>query len=790
MRSLNALKSRSINNDTLSKNRISLALNQTATTGASLGGGGGGTSNVDLTAISTDIVPTTNNLRDLGTETKFFKKLYVQDIAILGNILPNYEYFPPTSAILNPDGTVAVPNTLGNTIGTPAHLGNPTHFFGNIYVRDIFTSSNTISIGSAQLKSTGNTLDIPTGSKIGGVDPGTIRINGAVANTGSLPSTNAVGDGYVIEGNLWVASIINSTLASGWVNVGAFRGPAGAKGDTGNTGAKGDTGNPGAKGDTGNTGAQGAQGIQGNQGPPGVLEVTGGTLSGTITIPDLVISGNSVFGKSTLGTPAYRMDVSGSLNAASIFQNGVALGSIYATTSALNSFYNKETIDSSINNILSNYATTSALNSFYNKGAIDSSINNILSNYATTNYVTTQINNLIDGADTTLNTLAEIAAAIKNDASFGIVVYDKVAACDSSINTIRTNLFNTDSSINTIITSLSGYATSASLSSYATTDSLSSYSTKSVIDASLALYSTKSVIDASLANYASLLTDASFAGNIQIGTSRTVYVGINKSPSTAYALDISGDLDVNGNTFLGMGTNRVGINTTSPAYTLDVNGTINASSILVNGGAVVPGYSGNLFSFDTSFNGNVQIGSTRAQSLGINKTPSALFALDVSGPTSFFGNVSMDKRTTDISYAYFDMSAVTMNVYNLCEKFVTPTFSATPIFNYSTGSIFYVTPGANTNITSITFTNIPVIAGRSVSTTVIIDNASGTYTSYISATTINVNGTSITYRTQDGTAFAAPSAPHLVVHQFIMLFTSATLSATNPRIIGSMATIK
>jgi hypothetical protein len=193
---------------------------------------------------------------------------------------------------------------------------------------------------------------------------------------------------------------------------------------------------------------------------------------------------------------------------------------------------------------------------------------------------------------------------------------------------------------------------------------------------------------------------------------------------------------------------------------------------------------------DVSFAGNIQIGTSRAQSLGINKTPSSLFALDVSGPTSFLGNVSINKRTTDISYAYFDMSAVTMNVYNLCEKFVTPTFSATPIFNYSTGSIFYVTPGASTNITSITFTNIPVIAGRSVSTTVIIDNGSGTYTSYISATAITVNGTSITYRTQDGTAFAAPTAPHLVVHQFIMLFTSATLSATNPRIIGSMTTIK
>jgi hypothetical protein len=721
MRSLNALKSRSINNDTHSKNRVAFALNQTATTGASLGGGGGGTSNVDLTAVSTDIVPTTNNLRDLGTETKFFKKLYVQDIAIIGNILPNYEFFPPTSAILNPDGTVAVPNTLGNTIGTPAHLGNPTRFFGNIYVRDIFTSSNTISIGSAQLKSTGNTLDIPTGSKIGGVNPGTIVIKGAVANTGLLPnatggSTNAVGDGYVIEGNLWVASITNSTLASGWVNVGAFRGPKGDKGDTGNTGAKGDTGDTGAKGDTGARGLQGEQGIQGNQGPPGVLEVTGGTLSGTITIPDLVITGNSVFGKSTLGTPEYRMDVSGSLNASQLYQNGVSLGSIYATTSSLNSFYNK--------------------------GEIDGSINNILSNYATTNDVTTQINNLIDGADTTLNTLNEIATAIKNDASFGIVVYDKIAACDNSINAIRT-----------------------SLSSYATTDSLSSY--------------------------ASLISDASFAGNIQIGTSRTVYVGINKPPSTAYALDISGDLDVNGNTFLGTGTNLVGINTSTPAYTLDVSGTINARSILVNGGPVpVPGYSGNVFSFDTSFNGNLQIGTSRSVSLGINKTPSALFALDVSGPTSFFGNVSMDKQTTDINYTFFDMSSVTMNVYNLCEKFTTPVFSQTPTFNYSTGSIFYVTPGASSNITSMTFTNIPAITGRSVSTTVIIDNSGGAFTSYISAAAITVNGTSITYRTQDGTAFAAPTAPHLVVHQFIMLFRSSTLSATNPRIIGSMATIK
>jgi hypothetical protein len=234
---------------------------------------------------------------------------------------------------------------------------------------------------------------------------------------------------------------------------------------------------------------------------------------------------------------------------------------------------------------------------------------------------------------------------------------------------------------------------------------------------------------------------------------------------------------------------------------LDVSGTINARSILVNGGAVVPGYSGNVFSFDTSFNSNVQIGTSRTQSLGINKMPSALFALDVSGPTSFLGNVSMDKRTSDISYAYFDMSAVTMNVYNLCEKFVTmPTItSVVPVVcNYILGSIFYY-PSTTTSsvITSVSFTNVPVVIGRSVTVTIIIENSTNLVVSWLNPTaaTISVNGQAIVYKTQNGDAFTAPTGPSTavywqVIHQFIMLFTGATLSASNPRIIGSIATIR
>ena len=166
MRSLNALKSRSINNDTLSKNRISFALNQTATTGASLGSGGGGTSNVDLTAVGTNIVPTTNGSLNLGTSDKRFATTFTDNINLSGNIMP-----------------------VGNLV---SQIGDPTHWFGNIYVNHISCGNSSISIGGVTISANNGAISIPAGATIGGVAPGTIQIKGALANTGSLSNVNAV----------------------------------------------------------------------------------------------------------------------------------------------------------------------------------------------------------------------------------------------------------------------------------------------------------------------------------------------------------------------------------------------------------------------------------------------------------------------------------------------------------------------------------------------------------------------------------------------------------------------
>ena len=130
-------------------------------------------------------------------------------------------------------------------------------------------------------------------------------------------------------------------------------------------------------------------------------------------------------------------------------------------------------------------------------------------------------------------------------------------------------------------------------------------------------------------------SDISLNGNIKLGNGSQT-ISINKTPNTAYSLDISGHVNTTGNLLVGSGSNFVGVNKAiNTAYTMDVSGTINATNILVGGAAIsasVPGYSGNTFSFDTSFNGNVNIGSATANRfLGINRVRADPYSLDVSG---------------------------------------------------------------------------------------------------------------------------------------------------------------
>ena len=329
--------------------------------------------------------------------------------------------------------------------------------------------------------------------------------------------------------------------------------------------------------------------------------------------------------------------------------NGV-LGNIYTKTvidssinGVLGNIYTKTAIDSSINGVLGNIYTKTAIDSsingvlgnIYTKTAIDSSINGVLGNIYTKTAIDSSINGVLGNIYTKTAIDSSINGVLGN-------IYTKTAI-DSSINGVLGNIYTKtaiDSSINGVLGNIyTKVAIDSSINGV-----LGNIYTKTEIDSSingvLGNIYTKTAIDLSIngviGNTASLLTDVSFAGNIQLGTTRTISVGINKTPATAYALDIGGDLDVNGNAYFGMGTNRVGINMITPAYEMDVSGTLNARNILLNGAAIggsIPGYSANTFSFDTSFNGNVLIGSSSMLSsfLAINRVRAAPYSLDVSG---------------------------------------------------------------------------------------------------------------------------------------------------------------
>jgi len=83
----------------------------------------------------------------------------------------------------------------------------------------------------------------PQGPK--GEDGKSVNIKGSYETTGELPEDAEPGDGYIIDGNLYVWD------GSTWNNVGKIQGPQGPKGETGSQGQKGETGATGPQGPAG-----------------------------------------------------------------------------------------------------------------------------------------------------------------------------------------------------------------------------------------------------------------------------------------------------------------------------------------------------------------------------------------------------------------------------------------------------------------------------------------------------------------------------------------------------------
>jgi hypothetical protein len=147
------------------------------------------------------------------------------------NNLPSYDNVNTT-----PIFTGFVDFDIVPTVDSYYNLGSLTHRF-----KDLYLSGNTIYLGDSYIKSNNGAILLPIGSTIGGVSPGTIKIMGTFedANLLSTLEQTAVGDGYIINRELYVCTVNNSTQLSDWTNVGLVEGP---KGDNGPRGPYGLTG--------------------------------------------------------------------------------------------------------------------------------------------------------------------------------------------------------------------------------------------------------------------------------------------------------------------------------------------------------------------------------------------------------------------------------------------------------------------------------------------------------------------------------------------------------------------
>ena len=160
------------------------------------------------------------------------------------------------------------------------NIGTPGAFFNDLFVKHIFASANSVSIGDALITNNGNNaVELPVGTTIGGIIPGTITIQGAVDFVADLPTGPdvLVGYAYIVRStkNLYVCITSPPLSVSDYTNVGNITGPTGSTGPAGSASLTGATGNTGPTGNSGATGATGGTGATGFTGPIGQIGATG-----------------------------------------------------------------------------------------------------------------------------------------------------------------------------------------------------------------------------------------------------------------------------------------------------------------------------------------------------------------------------------------------------------------------------------------------------------------------------------------------------------------------------------
>jgi|UniRef100_A0A6C0IL71 hypothetical protein len=174
----------------------------------------GGNPDINLSSISSDIIPASNTNINLGTSNNQINNLYLKGELSGGQ-----------------NNNIILASNLIPKSGEDISIGSSDN-----PIKDLYVSSSTIHIGGALISSNGDEIILPTGTKIG---------NNTIAT---------IEDNQGPKGATGVPGVIGPTGPTG--NPGVI-GPTGATGVPGVIGPTGPTGNPGVIGPTGDEGPRG-----------------------------------------------------------------------------------------------------------------------------------------------------------------------------------------------------------------------------------------------------------------------------------------------------------------------------------------------------------------------------------------------------------------------------------------------------------------------------------------------------------------------------------------------------
>ena len=180
---------------------------------------GGGNSNITLTSVSGDIIPSSNNTFKLGDISKNWRNAYIRDLSV-SNISISGTVSGITKAMVgltNVDNTTdankPVSTATQTALDLKANLASPT-FSGTITIPSgVSILSNSVTVTSAQLAFvSGATRNIQTqltelsNNKVNSANP-------SFTGTVTLPS-NCINSNHIINGSILTEDICNNAITN------------------------------------------------------------------------------------------------------------------------------------------------------------------------------------------------------------------------------------------------------------------------------------------------------------------------------------------------------------------------------------------------------------------------------------------------------------------------------------------------------------------------------------------------------------------------------------------------